>query len=92
MNNNTIIIRDNLKEEYQDIYTLEAIEALHALAHFNKSVKGLMAERINRRNERQKNKTRITFYDPENVFLYFSTTSSSGTLNPEISGRSVKGG
>ena len=67
MNNNTIIIRDNLKEEYQDIYTLEAIEALHALTHFNKSVKGLMAERINRRNERQKNKTRITFYDPESL-------------------------
>ena len=51
MNNTTIIIRDNLKLEYQDVYTAEAIEALQALAHFNKSVKGLMAERITRRNE-----------------------------------------
>ena len=67
MNNTTIIIRDNLKLEYQDVYTAEAIEALQALAHFNKSVKGLMAERITRRNERQKNKTRITFHDPESL-------------------------
>ena len=67
MNNNTIIIRDNLKLEYKDIYTAEAIEALQALAHFNKSVKNLMAERINRRNERQKNKSRITFHDSESL-------------------------
>ena len=67
MTNSTIIIRDNLKEEYKDIYTTEAIEALNVLAHFNKSVKELMTERIRRRNERQMNKTRITFYDPESL-------------------------
>lgn len=67
MKNDSIIIRDNLKEEYNDIYTSEAIAALNALAHFNKDVKNMMAERIRLRNERHRNKTRITFLDPESI-------------------------
>lgn len=67
MKNDSIIIRDNLKEEYNDIYTSEAIAALNALAHFNKDVKNMMAERIKLRNERHRNKTRITFLDPESI-------------------------
>lgn len=67
MKNNSIIIRDNLQEEYKDIYTAEAIAALNALAHFNKDVKNMMSERIKLRNERHKNKTRITFLDPESI-------------------------
>ncbi len=67
MKNDSIIIRDNLKEEYKDIYTPEAIAALNALAHFNKDVKNMMAERIRLRNERHQNKTRITFLDPEST-------------------------
>lgn len=67
MKNNSIIIRDNLKEEYKDIYTPEAIAALNALAHFNKDVKNMMSERIKLRNDRYKNKTRITFLDPEST-------------------------
>ena len=61
MKNDSIIIRDNLKEQYRDIYTDEVLLALNTLAHFNKSVKNLMNERIKRRNDRHKNSKRIEF-------------------------------
>ncbi|MCW3114875.1 MAG: Isocitrate lyase [Segetibacter sp.] len=62
---NNITINGNLLETYADIYTPEALEALSALAHFNKEVKEAMAARIKRREERQQQKKRITFLDPE---------------------------
>jgi malate synthase len=65
MNNHNIIIRDNLREEYIDVYTPEAMDALWEMAHFNKDIKDLMDKRIKMRSERQKNKTRIAFCDPE---------------------------
>ena len=65
MKNDSIIIRDNLREQYRDIYTDEVLLALNTMAHFNKSVKHLMNERIKRRNDRHKNSKRIEFYDPE---------------------------
>ena len=65
MNNQNIIIRDNLREEYRDVYTPEAMVALAAMAHYNKDIKDLMDKRINRRSERHKTKTRIAFYDPD---------------------------
>lgn len=67
MKNDSIIIRDNLKEQYRDIYTDEVLLALNTLAHFNKSVKHLMNERIKRRNDRHKNSKRIEFYNPESL-------------------------
>ncbi|MEJ7693902.1 hypothetical protein, partial [Daejeonella sp.] len=67
MKNLSIIIRDNLREEYTDVYTAEALSALSAMAHFNKDVKELMSKRIQRRSERQKNNTRISFYDSESL-------------------------
>lgn len=67
MKNDSIIIRDNLKEQYRDIYTDEVLLALNTMAHFNKSVKHLMNERIKRRNDRHKNSKRIEFYDPESL-------------------------
>jgi malate synthase len=67
MDDHTIVIRDNLREEYNDIYTVEALNALTAMAHFNKDVKELMDKRIKRRFERQENKTRISFYGPESL-------------------------
>jgi malate synthase len=67
MNNDSIIIRDNLKEQYRDIYTDEVLLALNTMAHFNKSVKDLMNERINRRNDRHTNSKRIGFYNPESL-------------------------
>ncbi len=65
MNNLTIIIRDNLREEYNDVYTPEALNALSKMAHFNKDVKELMNKRIQRRSKRQQNNQRISFCDPE---------------------------
>ncbi len=67
MKNDSIIIRDNLKEQYRDIYTDEVLLALSTMAHFNKSVKHLMNERIKRRNDRHTNSKRIEFYDPESL-------------------------
>jgi len=67
MKNDSIIIRDNLKEQYRDLYTDEVLLALNTLAHFNKAVKSLMNERIKRRNDRHKNSKRIEFYDPESL-------------------------
>ncbi len=60
-------IRDNLLEEYSDVYTPEALAALEALAHFNKDQKALMEKRYQRRANRAKNKERITFLNPDNL-------------------------
>ena len=67
MKNDSIIIRDNLKEQYRDIYTDEVLLALNTMSHFNKSVKHLMNERIKRRNDRHTNNKRIEFYDAESL-------------------------
>jgi malate synthase len=58
-------INDNLAEVYKDVYTPEALAALSALAHFNKDIKDAMNSRIKRRSERQEQKKRITFLEPE---------------------------
>jgi len=58
-------IRNNLQELYPDIYTHETLSALAALAPFNREIKEAMASRIKRREDRNQNKTRITFLDPE---------------------------
>ncbi len=62
-----IIIRSNLKELYRDIYTAEVLSTLSSLSHFNAEIKSIMSARLKRRAERQKNKQRITFLDPESV-------------------------
>ncbi len=67
MNNENLIIRDNLREEYNDVYTPEVLNALKAMAHFNKDIKELMDKRIKRRSERQRTKSRIAFYDAESL-------------------------
>ena len=61
----SIQIRDNLATAYSDVYTPEVMEALSALARFNDDQKAVMAKRIARRAERQRNKQHITFLDPE---------------------------
>ena len=62
---NNITINGNLQETYSDIYTPEALEALSSLAHLNKEIKEAMAARIKRRADRQLQKKRIEFRDPE---------------------------
>ncbi|RRB00676.1 malate synthase [Larkinella rosea] len=63
----SIIIRDNLQTIYSDIYTPEALAALSALAPLNKRIKTVMAERMERRADRQVHQKRIAFLDPESV-------------------------
>jgi len=60
-------IRDNLLESYPDVYTPEALKALEALATFNSEQKALMEKRYKRRADRAKNKTRITFLNPDEI-------------------------
>jgi malate synthase len=67
MMNSRLAIRGNLKETYKDIYTPEAISALTALAPFNNDIKAAMAARYKLRAERQQQKQRITFPDPESI-------------------------
>lgn len=65
--NNTMHINGNLQQEYIDIYTPEALNALEALAPFNKEIKEAMKARIERRSQRAEQKQRITFLDPEST-------------------------
>lgn len=62
-----INIRNSLAESYRDVYTVEALDALSALAHFNGEIKSAMASRLQRRAERQQHHRRITFPDPESL-------------------------
>lgn len=62
---NNITINGNLRQTYSDVYTAEALGALSALAHFNKEIKEAMSARIQRRADRQQQKKRIAFPEPE---------------------------
>src|SRR5207248_2261370 len=57
-------IRDNLMSLYADVYTPAVLEALAALAPFNRDIKDVMAARLVRRRQRAQNRERITFLDP----------------------------
>ena len=57
-------IRDNLERTYPDVYTPKALDALKALAGFDRKRKALMRARIDRRQVRAKERTRIAFLDP----------------------------
>jgi malate synthase len=65
MTNPKIKIREKLEQIYPDIYSKEALEALSVLSPFNSDIKKIMAERIERRNQRINNKLRIQFLDQE---------------------------
>ena len=58
-------IHGNLAQIYSDVYTPEVLTALAAVTRFNKDIKEAMAARITRRSERQQQKKRIGFLDPE---------------------------
>ena len=60
-------IRDDLLNQYPDVYTSEALAALEALSVFNKKQKELMEKRYHRRNDRYQNKKRITFLNPDDL-------------------------
>lgn len=62
-----LIIRDNLREKYPDIYTMEVLTALSFLSHFNKDIKEVMASRLQRRAERQAQQRKISFLEPASL-------------------------
>ncbi len=57
-------IRDTLASQFPDIYTPESLAALTFMAQFNAEQKRLMAERIQRRAARIKERRPISFLDP----------------------------
>jgi malate synthase len=57
-------VRGNLENEYQDVFTREAVAALEALAGLDADRKAVMAARIARRAQRARDKQRITYLDP----------------------------
>ncbi|MGD9253108.1 MAG: hypothetical protein PVG92_04160, partial [Holophagae bacterium] len=57
-------IRDDLLAEYPDVYTLEALSALEALAPFNRARRAVMTKRIERRAKRFRDRELIGFLDP----------------------------
>ncbi|WP_319587277.1 malate synthase [uncultured Desulfobulbus sp.] len=57
-------IRETLAEEYSDIYTAEALAALTFMAQFNEAQKHLMAERLQRRAARIRDRQPVAFLDP----------------------------
>ncbi|MGH7849081.1 MAG: malate synthase, partial [Thermodesulfobacteriota bacterium] len=57
-------IRNSLASEYADIYTPQVLEALKALSVFNKDQKMLMEKRYARRAQRNRNRERIRFLNP----------------------------
>ena len=59
----TLEIRAHLEREYEDVYTPEVLDALHALAGFNEQRRRLMRERIERRARRAREGERIAFLD-----------------------------
>ena len=60
-------IRDGLVDQYPDVYTPEALEALEALSIFNKDQKALMDKRYARRTDRYSNNKRITFLNEDDL-------------------------
>ncbi len=62
---NDIHIRKNLRDEYKDVFTAEVLSALNAIAFFNKDIKEVMRARLQRRLERQQQRRKIAFTDPE---------------------------
>jgi malate synthase len=57
-------IRGNLANDYADVFTAEAVDALEALAPLDEDRKALMTARITRRLDRAGTKQRIAFLDP----------------------------
>jgi malate synthase len=60
-------VRGNLKSEYGDVLTADAVAALDALSRFDADRRALMQTRLDRRRGRQQRRERITFLDPDGV-------------------------
>ena len=60
-------IRGNLKDQYSDVYTPAALEALNALAPLDSDRRALMDARLTRRAERVRRGRGIEFLNPDEV-------------------------
>jgi malate synthase len=60
-------VRHGVAHPYADVLTPAALSAMSALAPFNRERRQLMAERIQRRNRRARDKQPLTFLDPSSV-------------------------
>jgi malate synthase len=67
-------IRGNLEQEYRDVYTPAALDALQALEGLDRDRKALMAARIMRRAERARDGNSIDFLPPDEVIAGSSLT------------------
>lgn len=65
MSNSEIIIRNNLRETYGDVYSPGVIDALSFMTPFNEEVKKLMDIRLRRRKERSRKGSKLTFLNPD---------------------------
>lgn len=62
--NARLFVRDGLVPQYQDVLTPAALDALEALAPFNRERQRILAERSARREKRFQEGRRIEFLDP----------------------------
>lgn len=74
MRSQSLEIRGDLANEYPDVYTEEALEALRELARFDADRKAVMAARIERRAARARDGHRIGFLDPHALIPRTSIT------------------
>src|SRR4026207_121616 len=63
MGSRRLEVRGNLRSEYADVYTPEALDALDALAPLDADRKAIMASRMEWRATRARYKQRIAFLD-----------------------------
>jgi malate synthase len=64
---NRLRLRDGIRQHYPDVLTPAAIDALEALAEFNRKRRRIMYERIERRAARFREGRRIGFLDPDAI-------------------------
>jgi malate synthase len=80
--------RDAVRRDYADVWTPEAVAACEALAPWNRERLRLMAERIERRRERARERRRIDFLDPESLIpgtgIRVQEARAGGFLGPTI--------
>ena len=62
-----LLLRDGIRQHYPDVLTSAALDALEALAGFNRERQRIMRERIERRAARFRDGRRIGFLDPAAV-------------------------
>jgi malate synthase len=66
-NSGRLLLRDGIRQNYPDVLTPAALDALEALSGFNRERRRIMRERIERRAARFRDGRRIGFLDPDAV-------------------------